>query len=307
LKLTPSIAVITNIDREHMESYGTWEHLQQAFADFANKAPFYGAVVACVDDPAVAALVPRFTRRVITYSLDDRPGATASDVVGQAARLEAFKSSCVVAARQPDGTAVRLGELRLRVPGRHNLLNAVGAVAVGLEVGAPFPKIAAALAEFQGAERRFQLRGEVDGVMVVDDYGHHPTEIAAVIAAARAGIDRRLVIVFQPHRYSRTSQLMTEFGGALGGADEVVLTDIYPAGEAPLPGITAEKLAETIREQAGCPVHLVKALDELPRAVAGLARPGDLIVTLGAGSIGTVADRILAEIRARSAPPGGPR
>jgi len=300
LKLSPSIAVITNIDREHMESYGSWENLQQAFADFANKVPFYGAVVACADDGPVRELLPNLTRRVITYALDDRP----ADVVGRGMALEAFGSTCDVLHRGVDGATTVLGVMKLKVPGRHNLLNALAAVAVGLEAAVPFARIAEALAEFQGAERRFQMRGEEQGVMVVDDYGHHPTEIAAVIAAARAGIDRRVVVVFQPHRYSRTSQLMPEFGRALGGADEVVLTDIYSAGEPPIPGVTIEALAEAVRASAACPVHVVTSLEALPAAVMALSRRGDLVVTLGAGSIGTVGDRILDAIRARGVAAG---
>ena len=292
LKLSPSIAVITNVDREHMENYGSWENLQQAFADFANKVPFYGAIVACADDAAVRELLPNLTRRVITYALDDRE----ADLVGKGMRLEAFGSSCEVMLRTRDGAA-RAGVLRLRVPGRHNLLNALGATAVGLEAGVPFARIAAALEEFRGAERRFQMRGEENGVMVVDDYGHHPTEIAAVIAAARAGIDRRVVVVFQPHRYSRTSQLMPEFGAALNGADEVVLTDIYSAGEAPIAGITVDALADAVRAAGHVPVHVVKGLDDLPGEIARIARQGDLVITLGAGSIGGVGDRILGELR----------
>ena len=293
LKLSPSIALITNLDREHMESYGSWENLQQAFADFANKVPFYGAVVACVDDPAVRELLPRLTRRVITYGLNGRPG----DIVGKGMRLEAFGSVCEVVQRQPDGSSKTLGTLRMRVPGRHNLLNGLGAVAIGLEADVPFDRIAAALAEFRGAERRFQMRGEERGVMVVDDYGHHPTEIAAVIAAARAGIDRRVVVVFQPHRYSRTSHLMHEFGLALSCADEVILTDIYAAGESPIPGVTVEALADAVRAVGSTPIHVVKSLDAVAGEVCRLARPGDLVVTLGAGSIGTVGDRILEMLR----------
>ena len=303
LKLSPSIAVITNIDREHMESYGSWENLQQAFADFANKVPFYGAVVACADDGPVRALLPSLTRRVITYALSDRQ----ADVVARGMRLEAFGSACDVLHRGADGVTKELGTLRLRVPGRHNLLNALATVAVGLEADVPFARIAEALAEFRGAERRFQMRGEEQGVMVVDDYGHHPTEIAAVIAAARAGIDRRVVVVFQPHRYSRTSQLMHEFGTALGAADEVVLTEIYSAGEQPIPGVTIEAVADAVRAAASCPVHVVTSLEALPAAVAALSRTGDLIVTLGAGSIGTVGDRILDAIRARGAAAGDGR
>jgi UDP-N-acetylmuramate--alanine ligase len=303
LKLSPSIAVITNIDREHMESYGSWDNLQQAFADFANKVPFYGAVIACADDGPVRELLPALTRRVITYALDDRQ----ADVVARGMRLEAFGSSCKVLHRGADGATTELGTMRLRVPGRHNLLNALATVAVGLEAGVPFARMAEALAEFRGAERRFQMRGEEQGVMVVDDYGHHPTEIAAVIAAARAGIDRRVLVVFQPHRYSRTSQLMPEFGAALGAADEVVLTEIYAAGEAPIAGVTVDALADAIRAVASCPVHVVTELDALPAMVAGLSRRGDLVVTLGAGSIGTVGDRILEAVRSRAAAAGGRR
>jgi UDP-N-acetylmuramate--alanine ligase len=316
LKLSPAIAVITNIDREHMESYGSWDNLQQAFVDFANKVPFYGAVVACSDDAAVREVLPRITRRVITYGFaaDDRIGAArvASAHPGEAVPdipasprvsahdvvLEAFSCRCTVSHRD-NGNRVELGQLRLNVPGRHNLLNALAAIAVGLEAGVAFPRMAAALGEFRGAERRFERRGEADGILVVDDYGHHPTEIAAVIAAARAGVDRRVVIVFQPHRYTRTRDLMDEFGHALAAADEVVLTDIYSAGEAPIAGITIDVLAETVRRIAACPVHVVRALDDLPAAVASLARGGDLIITLGAGSIGGVADRILEAIRRR--------
>jgi UDP-N-acetylmuramate--alanine ligase len=295
LKLSPSIAVITNIDHEHMESYGTWDNLQQAFADFANKVPFYGAVVACVDDVPVRELITRLTRRVITYGLEE------AEVTGTNMRLQAFGSSCTVAQRRSNGRQDVLGDLHLHVPGRHNVLNALAATAVGIEVGLPFSKIASGLAEFRGAERRFQTKGEVNGVMVVDDYGHHPTEIAAVLAAARAGIDRRVIAVFQPHRYTRTQQLMKDFGPALAAADAIVLTDIYAAGEPPIEGITIDVLADRVRATAGASVTLVKAIDEVPAAVAAMCRPGDLVITLGAGSIGGVADRILDALKAGDA------
>jgi len=294
LRLSPSIAVITNIDREHMESYGTWENLQQAFGDFANKVPFYGAVIACADDRPVRELLPALTRRVITYGFAD------ADVTGVDMQLEAFGSTCSVRVKREGAGIETAGRLRLRVPGRHNALNAIAAVAVGLEVGIPFVKIASALEEFRGAERRFQTRGEVEGIMVVDDYGHHPTEIAAVLAAAKAGIDRRVVAVFQPHRYTRTQQLINEFGGAFRDADEIVLTDIYAAGERPIEGITIEALAAAVRDATTVPLHVVKSLDAVPSAVAQLARRGDLVITLGAGSIGSVGDRILEELRHRN-------
>jgi len=299
LKLSPSIAVVTNIDREHMESYGSWEDLQQAFVEFANKVPFYGAVIACADDAPVRGILPRVTRRVVAYGLEVGDAAPAA-VTGRQLALEAFGSRAIVTNRTPDATA-ELGELRLKVPGRHNMLNALGAVAVGLEVGIPFARIAGALAEFQGAERRFERLGEENGVLVIDDYGHHPTEIAAVIAAARAGLDRRVVVVFQPHRYTRTQSLLPEFGAALSGADEIVLTDIYAAGETPIPGVTLDALASVIRASARGGVRVVPALDQIPAAVVDFARPGDLVITLGAGSIGTAGERILEALRNRPA------
>jgi len=302
LKLSPTIALITNLDREHMESYGSWENLQQAFVEFANKVPFYGAVVACADDRSVRDLIPQLTRRVITYGFD----RSVANIAGEDMRLEAFGSACDVVMQRRDTAPAKLGRLRLNVPGRHNLLNALGAVAVSLEAGVTFERIAAALEEFRGADRRFQMRGEEQGVMVVDDYGHHPTEIAAVIAAARAGIDRRVVVVFQPHRYSRTSQLLPEFGAALAAADEVVLTDIYAAGEDPIPGVTIDGVADAVRAAGRCPVHVVTDLQALPAAVAALARSGDLVITLGAGSIGNVGDRVLDELRSGTRGEGTP-
>jgi UDP-N-acetylmuramate--alanine ligase len=306
LKLSPEIAVITNIDHEHMESYGSWDDLRQAFTDFANKVPFYGAVVACADDEPVRSILPRITRRLVTYGFES-DDASMVNVTAHDMTLEAFGSRAVVRYRTTErpGQTVELGRLLLHVPGRHNLLNGLAAVAVGLEVGIPFATVATALEEFQGAERRFQRLGEQDGVMVVDDYGHHPTEIAAVIAAARAGIDRRVVVVFQPHRYSRTEQLMPEFGTALSGADEIVLTDIYAAGEPPISGITVDALATVVRSSARGPVHVVPSLDQLPDEVAALSRPGDLVITLGAGSIGSVGERILEAIRHRRTQPAG--
>ncbi len=297
LKLSPTIAVITNVDREHMEAYGGFEDLQQAFVEFANKVPFYGAVIACADDAELARLLPRMTRRVITYGIESAAAVGATDV-----RLHGFGSTCTVVRRpvsvaSSDGPAsVALGPLQLQVPGRHSVLNALAAVSVGLELGVPFDVLAAALAAFQGAERRFERRGVVHGITVVDDYGHHPTEIAAVIAAARAAAPVRVVVAFQPHRYSRTAQLMPEFAAALAAADEVVLTDIYPAGEEPIPGVDVEALAAAVNRRRARPVSVVRALDRVAPAVAALAAPGDLVITLGAGSIGGVATQVVLEL-----------
>ena len=287
LMLWPSIAVITNIDHEHMESYGSFAELQQAFADFANKVPFYGAVVACADDPDLAAVLPRVNRRVVTYGFD-----AAADIHGSRVEIGAFGARCVVDGR---------GTLEVSVPGRHNLQNALAAVAVAEQVGVGFHQSAAALREFRGAERRFQRYDEVNGILVIDDYGHHPTEIAAVLSAARATLSRRLVVVFQPHRYSRTQQLMQAFGPSLREADEIVLTDIYAAGEDPIPGVTVEVLAEAVRQGSGRAVHLMKRLDEVVPGLLKVVRAGDAVITLGAGSVGLLPREIVDALGQRGA------
>jgi len=189
-----------------------------------------------------------------------------------------------------------LGTLELSVPGRHNLQNALATVAVGLELGLRFEQIAAGLRDFRGVERRFEVRGEPNGILIVDDYGHHPTEIAAVIAAART-LGRRIVVAFQPHRYSRTASLMKQFGPALAGADHVVLTDIYAAGEDPIPGVTLDALASAVRASLAAPLDVAPTLDDVVAAVERAARPGDLVITLGAGSIGTLPDRLVEALQ----------
>jgi len=287
LKLFPTIAVMTNIDHEHLENYGGFDDLQQAFVDFANKVPFYGGVVACVDDPNLATVVPRMTRRVTTYGLDADADISATDIV-----LGPFDVHASVIRRSAGVAGQVLGPVALNVPGRHNLQNALAAIAVGLELGLPFARIAAGLAEFRGVERRFDVRGEPNGILVVDDYGHHPTEIAAVLAAAKS-LGRRIVVAFQPHRYTRTAALLHAFGPALAGADHIVLTDIYSAGEDPIEGVTIDALAEAVRRDAGRPVDIARHIDDVTPLLARLVRPGDVVLTLGAGSIGSVAAKLI--------------
>jgi UDP-N-acetylmuramate--alanine ligase len=302
LMLWPSIAVMTNIDLEHMETYGGGlADLQQAFLDFANKVPFYGAAIACVEDQNLAAILPQIRRQVMTYGLDD----PRAHIVGAGVELGAFGGRCQVYRRTRDGMEL-LGRLELAVPGRHNLQNALAAVAVAQRIGLDFPRVADALAGFHGAERRFEPHGEAGGVLVIDDYGHHPTEIAAVMAAARASLDRRIVVAFQPHRHSRTAHLLEAFGPSLAGADEIVLTDIYSAGEDPIPGVTVERLAESIRNASGRPVHVVKALKDVVPTLLTIVRPGDAVITLGAGSIGTLAKTLMQALAqpARRSPEG---
>jgi len=306
LMLYPSIAVITNIDEEHMESYGSFSELQGAFVDFANKVPFYGCVIACADDPHLAQVLPLLTRRVMTYGLaSDQVGrvngsqlATTVHLSGTDVELGAFGARCVVH-RHCDGKTEQLGTLELTVPGRHNLQNALAAVAVADEVGVEFSEAALALGAFEGAERRFECHGETSGVLVIDDYAHHPTEIAAMLAAARATVARRLIVALQLHRYTRTARLMEAFGPSLRDADEIVLTDIYGAGETPIPGVTIEAAAETIRSGSGRPVRVVHTLDDLVLDLATVARTGDAVITLGAGSISRVPRQLVEALRER--------
>jgi UDP-N-acetylmuramate--alanine ligase len=298
LMLWPTIAVLTNIDHEHMESYGSFADLQQAFVEFANKVPFYGSVVACADEPDLAAVLPRVNRRVVTYGLNDGPAEAGPSVRGVDVELGAFGGRCVVY-RGDGSNRERLGTLQLSIPGRHNLQNALAAVAVADRLGIDFSHVASALADFRGAERRFERRGEAGGVLVVDDYGHHPTEIAAVLAAARATLGRRLVVAFQPHRYTRTHRLMDAFGPALREADEIVLTDIYAASEDAIPGVTIEALAEAVRSGSGRPVRVAKSLDDVIPAILEIARPGDAVITLGAGSIGSLPSRLIEALGQR--------
>ncbi|MEC8951980.1 MAG: UDP-N-acetylmuramate--L-alanine ligase [Acidobacteriota bacterium] len=295
LRLTPEIAVITNVDHEHLEHYGTFEKLCDAFVEFGNAVPFYGSVVGCADDEGLRPLLCQMTRRVLRYGLDEKQPV---DVLGSEVQLRPFGVSCEVRVRRAGKKLMELlGPLHLQVPGQHNLQNALAAVCVGLEAGVTFERIADALADFRGVERRFQFRGEIGGVMVVDDYGHHPTEIQAVLTAIRASLDRRVLVAFQPHRYTRTHQLTEEFGMVLATADEVVLTEVYGAGEAPIPGATAAAIAEAVQRAGQPAVHLVDSVDDVTEAVMQLVRPGDLVITLGAGSIGDVADQIVQQLQ----------
>jgi len=293
LKLFPTIAVMTNIDYEHLENYGGFDDLKQAFVDFANKVPFYGSVVLCLDDPHLSSVMPKLARRVVTYGLE----AADADVTATDIHLAPLSVTATVkrrARRADDGskTLATLGDLTLNVPGRHNLQNALAAIAVGTELGLSFDRVAAGLRDFQGAERRFEVRGEPKGILIVDDYGHHPTEIAAVLAAART-LSRRTIVVFQPHRYTRTANLMDAFGPALADADHIVLTDIYSAGEEPIPGVTLDALAASIRKQISVPLDVAPTLDDAIAAVKRTALGGDIVITLGAGSVGTLPDRLI--------------
>jgi UDP-N-acetylmuramate--alanine ligase len=289
LKLAPTVAVVTTIDAEHIDYYGSLEAIQEAFVRFVNKVPFYGSAVLCLDQPNIQALIPRVEKRVITYGLE-----SGADLVGRRLVLKGMTSRFEVYQR-----GAQLGECTLQVPGRHNVLNALAAIGVGLDLEVPFVTIQRALAGFAGVQRRFQILGTAAGVTVVDDYAHHPTEIRATLAAAKSGFDCRVVTVFQPHRYTRTFHLRQEFLTAFNQADVLMVMDIYAAGEPPIPGVNAADLAEGIRAHAHRDVTYVGSdRRQLVEHLAEICRPGDLVLTLGAGDVGQIGPELLTRLEA---------
>jgi UDP-N-acetylmuramate--alanine ligase len=295
LKLSPILAVVTNLDREHMDCYHDMADVERAFLDFMDRVPFYGAVTACIDNALLKAILPRVRRRVFTYGVAEEADYRLEFVdSGQKPNSERGQGS-TYSRFQVDTAAGTLGPFELNVPGRHNVLNATAAVAIARQLGVEPEKIAEGLANFRGVDRRFQQRGAACGVAVVDDYGHHPTEIRATLAAARECCSGRIHVVFQPHRYSRTADLMDEFSIAFSGADTVIVLPIYAASEDPIPGVTAERLAERIQAAR---VEFAAEFAIAVSAVAASAREGDLILTLGAGSVSQLAPQILAALEA---------
>ncbi len=288
LMLYPTVAVVTNIDKEHMESYKGMEDVVQCFTDFVNKVPFYGACVICLDDPNVQLIIPKIKRRRVTYGMTAQADISAHDIWYH----DTFGSSFTVWR----GAEV-LGEINLPVPGEHNVYNALAATAVALELGVPFGKIADGFADFKNANRRFQVKGEARGVLVVDDYGHHPTEISATLSAAKAGGNgRRTVVVFQPHRYTRTAELMNEFALCFNNADIVFVTDIYAASESPIEGITAEVLTENIKQYGHKNAQYIGDASAAADKVLPFLQENDLVITLGAGSITRLSDELVERL-----------
>jgi UDP-N-acetylmuramate--alanine ligase len=291
LRLSPLIAVITNIDADHLENYGNdFARVQAAFAEFLQRLPFYGLAVLCIDDPEVAALAAETPRHVMTYGLSDNADIRAENVVQQAGRMR-------FTLRLPEDVSVNV---TLALPGRHNVLNALAAAAVGWQLGVQPGTIARALANFSGIGRRFNDLGAIDTgrgatVQLIDDYGHHPNELAAVFAAARGGWpDKRLVVAFQPHRYSRTRDQFDAFAAVLSEVDALVLSEVYPAGEAPIAGADAKSLARAIRARGRNEPVVVSQVGELPAVLPDLLQDGDLLLMMGAGDIGHVAQQIAA-------------
>ena len=283
LHLSPTIAVVTNIDAEHLDHYGSLERLQDAFVDFLNKVPFYGTGIVCLDDPRIREILPRLERKLVTYGLSGNPDLKADGI-----EVKEFTSRYQVSFQGKP-----MGWVELKVPGRHSISNSLAAFGVGLELDLPFDWIASHLSQFRGADRRFQLKGEVKGILVIDDYGHHPAEILATLLAAKRGWDRRTVVVFQPHRFSRARALHDEFARCFENADVLAVTDIYPAGEAPIPGVSGESLAEAIRRQGHRDVTLVRDLKDVPDFLVSRVKPGDMVITLGAGSVWRAGEEFL--------------
>ena len=289
LMLYPTIAVVTNIDKEHMESYKGMDDVIQCFTDFVNKVPFFGAAIICLDDPNVQLIIPRIKRRRVTYGMTAQADISAHNI----SYTSSFGSTFTVW----KGAEV-LGKIDLPVPGKHNVYNALAATAVGLELEIPFETIAEAFSTFKNANRRFQFKGEAKGVTVVDDYGHHPTEILATLSAAKSGSGgKRTVVVFQPHRYSRTQELFDDFALAFNNADVLFVLDIYAASEQPIEGITAEVLTENIRKYGHKNVTYIGDIDVAVDKVVPVLQEGDLLITLGAGTVTRLSDEFLEKLK----------
>ena len=294
LKLAPILAVVTNIDREHLDHYSGIEEIRAAFTEFIAKLPFYGAAIVCLDDENIQRVLPDINRRVITYGVSAQ--AELRIVGTQAAHM----ASEFQLQQAGVGGAVRdLGCFRLNIPGAHNVLNATAAVAIGLEVGIPVETIREGIAGFNGVDRRFQVRGHEGGVTVIDDYGHHPTEIRATLAAAAACRFEHVHVLFQPHRYTRTQALMDDFARAFHQADTVHVTDIYAASEQPIEGVSGQALVEKLRAIGHRGAHFVGAMEQGIASVVAAAKHGDAIVTLGAGSVSQAGEAILEQLRSR--------
>lgn len=289
LMLSPTLAIVTNIDKEHMESYKGMDDVVQCFTDFINKVPFYGAAVMCLDDPNVQLIIPKLKRRRVTYGMTAQADVSGHNIVYN----DNFGSTFTVW----KGTEI-LGEISLPVPGQHNVYNALAATSVALELEIPFASIAEAFAKFKNADRRFQFKGEARGITIVDDYGHHPTEIVATLSAAKNGSGgRRTVVIFQPHRYSRTKELMNEFALCFNNADVLYVLDIYAASEQPIEDITAEILTENIRQYGHKNVRYIGDIETAAAKVVENLQENDLVITLGAGSITRLSDEILENLK----------
>jgi UDP-N-acetylmuramate--alanine ligase len=287
LYLSPFIAVLTNLDEEHLDQYHTLEEIKKTFVNFANKVPFYCPVILCLDDANLQSLIPKLERRIITYGF-----SAQADVFVRDLTFEEFSSSSTLFFK-----GEKIGRLKLNVPGRHSILNAMATAAVGIDLEIPVQMILDGLEKYEGIGRRFELKKKIRDILVIEDYAHHPTEIKATLEAAKNGWDRRILAVFQPHRYSRLSLLMKEFGTAFNQADVLMLTEIYPAGEKPISGVSGEILYKEVKEFGHKNVHFEPEMIKLPALIKKMTDPGDIVVVMGAGSISKIIPEIIKELK----------
>jgi UDP-N-acetylmuramate--alanine ligase len=275
LSITPTIAVLTTLETDHLDCYRDLDDIKSAFIQFAGKVPFYGFVVLCLDEPALQDIMPKIKKKIVTYGLNGQADLQAVNIVHRQNRT---KFTVV-------GDGKDLGEIEIQIPGVHNVQNALAAIAVGLELGIPFSKVRTGIEKFTGVFRRWEVKAEIDGITVIDDYAHHPTEIRATLAGAKAGWRRRTVCIFQPHLYSRTRDFYDDFGRAFFNADVLIVTDVYPAREEPIQGVSGELIANAAKEFGHKQVHYVPDKKEVPGFLMTITRPGDIVITMGAGDI----------------------
>lgn len=286
LKLSPTIAVVTTIDEEHLDHYGNLEAIQTAFLEFINKVPFYGAAILCIDQENIQALIPRIEKKVLTYGFNSQADFCAVDP-----SFSGSKSEFTLLWKGQE-----MGRIKLSSPGIHNILNTLGAIGAAFELDVDFETVRKALEEFTGADRRFQIKGEINNIMIVDDYAHHPTEIRATLAAAKRGWNRKVIAVFQPHRYTRTQALLDEFSKSFYQADELIVTKIYSAGETPIEGVEAKQIANGVQEHGHRHVCFIPDFEEIVDHLQKIVRPGDTVLTLGAGNIYQIGEKLIEKL-----------
>lgn len=292
LSITPTIAVLTTLETDHLDCYRDLDDIKAAFIQFASKVPFYGFIVLCLDEPALQDIMPKIKKKIITYGLNGQADLQAIDIVHKQ------NTSRFVVVREGS----ELGEVTLQIPGKHNVLNALAAIAVGLQLNIPFDKVKSGIEKFSGVFRRWEVKAEIGSITVVDDYAHHPTEIKATLAGAKAGWRRRVICVFQPHLYSRTRDFYDEFGRAFFNADILVLTDVYPAREEPIQGVSGELIANAAKEFGHKQVHYIPDKKAVPDFLMTLKQPGDMIITMGAGDIWKFGEEFITKLRSEQKP-----
>lgn len=290
LSITPTIAVLTSLETDHLDCYRDLEDIKGAFIQFAAKVPFYGFVVLCLDEPALQDIMPRIKKKIITYGLNGQADLQAVDIAHKANRTRFTVLR----------NGAELGEIEIQIPGKHNVLNALAAIAVGLELDVPFAKVKAGIEKFTGVFRRWEVKAELQGLTIVDDYAHHPTEIKVTLTGVKAGWRRRVICVFQPHLYSRTRDFYDDFGRSFFNADVLVITDVYPAREEPIQGVSGELIANAAREFGHKQVHYVPDKKSIPEFLMKIKQEGDIIITMGAGDIWRFGEQFIGMLKGKS-------